>query len=415
MTLDHCERVAPGRWELGGVITRVPEDGVVRDTIWIETGSDVINGFTFAVNAVGTGAFAGQIDLDPRWAREFDRSDESDECVLAYGNSRTPVRLSTVPFEYEAEEGTLQALGIGATVTDGDTLRYALAQHAWFEVALPFSEFWIPDLDRVSRGISQPSPPDSDEPAEVQHLAGNCLRAGYSFDDVWVSQEAGCSPPTAPGAPLTANPDFFWVEGDVEAGIDPSAVLQTSEIRVVVTGQPQDVEILVGELQSVPNLLIDTERRDTSLTVAELAAAQLSDGATNLSDLTKLREIEHELGTISVWTATDIGACDNCHPLLMAALLEFEAEGRLVVEGIGGGWDGCYSLSSSWGRGQGAEVLLVLADPTWTVDMYAPEPYGPPELIDGVWYAVFPAAESTVGVNVLGIFDAEGSPVDCFG
>lgn len=415
LLLNRCHHLAPGRWALGGEVLARPDDGLVRQTLWFETGSDVVNGFAFDLATAGIGEFTATVDLPDSTGLAFEGHDENDECVIgdqSNAGEGSAVTVASEPLVYEAPAGSLQALGIGARLDQAGSLRTAWARHAWLQTALPFAEIWIPTGDHQGSGFRGP---EEEDRSAVAHHRGNCLRTTYVVgENVRVEHEAGCSPSLEPGEPLTSNPDFFWVEGDDSAGIDPRAVMQRDHVRVSVGGPRAEVEALVGELAPVTNLVIDHDAVDGTFSTAELAAAKITDGPRELAGLVEHGRIDHDLGTISVWTATDPNAREGSNPHLMVALLVFEAEGRINAQRIGGGWDGCHGLVESWSEGTGASVLLMLADPSWTAEIHVPEPYGPPTMIDGIWFAVFPDAETTIGVNLIGIHDAEGHPVDCF-
>ena len=335
-----------------------------------------------------------------------------DEGARTYrdgGGDFADVTASSVPIDYDAPAGSVQALGIGARMDRRDAA-FAWAYFVWSHELSPFAELWIPPPGSQQFRLSDPSDPDDPD----------CLAFQYAIGETLVEQSAGCA--RLRGISDDPVPDadgFRWAYSDPDRRYR-TAVLIRDTFRLVVSDSDADrAAAVAASLRPVRSVVVDPDALAPPPSLAEVVdAGRLRLKAEGefgpIGDFNERARVDHDGITTIAYTGHYAHPCSNCENGVLALLDVYKSDGRWRYDvGSGGSFDDCVSVGGGWSRGVGAQVRVVTADPRWTIEVLDPAAWAPIHTADGVWIQDYPDKPADDYTPRVIVHDAQGAVVSC--
>jgi hypothetical protein len=337
---------------------------------------------------------------------------DADTCSLELrdgGGDFADVTANSVPIEYGAPAGSVQALGIGARMDRRDAA-FAWAYFVWSHQPSPFAELWLP--------------PARSEEFRLADTSGDslpdCLVFRYAIGETSVEQSAGCRRLTGVSAdPVPGAEDFRWQYSDPSRQ-DRSAVLVRDTFRLVVSDiDAGRAAAVAASLRPVRSTVVDPSALAPPPSLPEVVdagrlrlEAEGEFGA--IGDFDERARVDHDGITTIAYTGHYAHACSNCEDGLLEFLDVYKSNGRWRYDvGSGAGFDDCLGIAGGWSRGVGAQVRVVTADPRWTIEILDPAAWAPVHTRDGVWIQDYPDKSPEESTPHVIVRNAQGAVVHC--
>ena len=309
------------------------------------------------VEVTGTGPFSVVV-------RDLGQWDRVDRCSVMFG-SRTHEAYadatgSTEPLVWEAPEGTIQGLGVGAVMADTDDLRRAWAAPIWLETPLPFGRILAPE---PGSGIAV-----REVHAEIVEDSTCRIVTQRVGDRGSISQTVGCpEPATEPGTPVELPPGDWAIDGEAVATerlVRFGAAVDDYEITIYAEDVEALTEILSG-LSWFENVR-PAPKSDSPYVGVDLESVIESTLAAEGYE--EMARIDTDDGLFVVAKGPIVGDA-GVDPYAQQRTYEFERRGQSWVGryGGGGGWDSCVHQGQALVDGV-LTYFVVGFDPTWTFE-----------------------------------------------
>ncbi len=389
VTLTRCVHLAPGRWLFEGEIAPGALPRTVELTVFpAPLAADVIgSNLALALEVEDSGPFSAAVETATLTDADLTGVD-GGECGYQSTNSWLQVLLeATEALDYQAPGGTVQALGVGADLSDPGSLAAGLAALAWFGHELPFELLGLPeDLQNASLWLYRWLPY-----TEVD-VTNRCRSFEYRIDEIVVRHERGCR--TYP-----VDSEFQgWtlvIDGEQSAGHLPYMVRRIGDGWVTIDGdgRVEEMEGVASSLGPVRNLVVG----DRPVLDHEALIRARLERDPDLGSVEPVFRVDTD-PVIEVWAGQNPDPSDSC-ALGTIKLFELgEIDGvPAIVGGFGGGsWDECAYVSSSWGQGEGARFAVYVADPGWMIVSDDPDRWGAGGPDPRLWVVEDPEALNTI-------------------